>query len=605
MALLEVENLNVRFATPDGEVHAVRDLSFTLEAGETLGIVGESGSGKSQSVMSLIGLLAGNGRATGSARLDGRELLTLSQRELRKVRGRKISMIFQDPMTSLNPYLTIESQMTQVVRAHERMSAQAARARCLEMLEAVAIPEAAARLARFPHELSGGMRQRVMIATSLLLNPQVLIADEPTTALDVTVQAQILELLKELKRRFGTAIVLITHDLGVVAGLADRVLVMQGGELKEQGGVRDVFYRPQNAYTRALLAAVPRLDAATRGDTAAEAGGGATAPLIQVEGLRVHFPVAADGWFARPKQLRAVDGVDLTLAPGETLGIVGESGSGKSTLARAILKLVPMTAGSVAVFGREVGGLSPRAARAQKRELQVIFQDPLASLNPRMTVGDIVSEPLWTHRPELSPAEVRAAVVEVLRRVGLTGRELNRYPHEFSGGQCQRIGIARALVLRPKVIICDEPVSALDVSIQAQIVDLLLDLRHEFGLALVFIAHDLAVVRRISHRVMVMYLGRVMEVADRNALYEAPSHPYTQALISAVPLPDPDAERARPRQVLGGDLPSPIEPPSGCRFRTRCYHAIERCAAEPPLLRPFKHALVACHRAEELANMRA
>jgi oligopeptide/dipeptide ABC transporter ATP-binding protein len=446
-----------------------------------------------------------------------------------------------------------------------------------------------------------GFAAGVMIAASLLLNPQVLVADEPTTALDVTVQAQILELLKELKRRFGTAIVLITHDLGVVAGLADRVLVMQGGELKEQGGVRDVFYRPQNAYTRALLAAVPRLDAATRGDTAAEAGGGATAPLIEVEGLKVHFPVAAAGWLTRPKQLRAVDGVDLTLAPGETLGIVGESGSGKSTLARAILKLVPMTAGSVAVFGREISALSPSAGRAQKRELQVIFQDPLASLNPRMTVGDIVSEPLWTHRPELSAAEVRAAVVEVLRRVGLTGRELNRYPHEFSGGQCQRIGIARALVLRPKVIICDEPVSALDVSIQAQIVDLLLDLRHELGLALIFIAHDLAVVRRISHRVMVMYLGRVMEVADRNALYEEPSHPYTQALISAVPLPDPDAERARPRQVLGGDLPSPMEPPSGCRFRTRCPHAIERCAIEPPLLRPFKRALVACHRAEELA----
>jgi oligopeptide/dipeptide ABC transporter ATP-binding protein len=602
MALLEVQGLNVRFATPDGEVHAVKDLSFTLDKGETLGIVGESGSGKSQSMLSLIGLLAANGRASGSARFAGRDLLTLPAAEQRTIRGRKIAMIFQDPMTSLNPYLTIEAQMLEVVRAHERVSKAAARARCLEMLEAVAIPEAAARLKRYPHELSGGMRQRVMIAASLLLNPEVLVADEPTTALDVTVQAQILALLKDLKRRFDTAIVLITHDLGVVAGLADRVLVMHGGELKEQGAVRDVFYRPQHEYTRALLKAVPRLDAPVAAvDTIAEP----TLPLVVVEGLRVHFPVPGQGWLSRREMLRAVDGVDLTLNPGETLGVVGESGSGKSTLARAILKLVPATTGSVTVLGRELAALSPQGLRAIKREIQVVFQDPLASLNPRMTVGDIVSEPLWTHRPELSHAAVRAEVVDVLRRVGLTGRELNRYPHEFSGGQCQRIGIARALVLRPKIIVCDEPVSALDVSIQAQIVRLLLDLRREFQLALVFIAHDLAVVRQISHRVMVMYLGRVMEVASRDDLYERPSHPYTRALMSAVPLPDPDAERARRAEVLGGDLPSPIRPPSGCRFRTRCPHAIERCASEVPALRSFRGALVACHRAEELANMRA
>jgi oligopeptide transport system ATP-binding protein len=319
----------------------------------------------------------------------------------------------------------------------------------------------------------------------------------------------------------------------------------------------------------------------------------------------VHFPVPGAGWFGRREMVRAVDGVDLTLDPGETLGVVGESGSGKSTLARAILKLVPSTTGSVTVLGRELAALSPQGLRAIKREIQVVFQDPLAALNPRMTVGDIVSEPLWTHRPELSPAAVRAEVVEVLRRVGLTGRELNRYPHEFSGGQCQRIGIARALVLKPKIIVCDEPVSALDVSIQAQIVRLLLDLRRDFGLALVFIAHDLAVVRQISHRVMVMYLGRVMEVASRDDLYERPSHPYTRALMSAVPLPDPDAERARRGEVLGGDLPSPIRPPSGCRFRTRCPHAAPRCASEVPALRTFRGALVACHRAEELAKMRA
>ncbi len=598
MALLEVQNLNVRFATPDGEVHAVKDLSFALEQGETLGIVGESGSGKSQTVMSIVGLLAANGRATGTARFAGRDLLAMPPAELRRVRGRKIAMIFQDPMTSLNPYLTIEKQMVAAIRAHERVSLKAARARCLEMLNAVAIPEPARRLKRYPHELSGGMRQRVMIATSLLLEPEVLVADEPTTALDVTVQAQILELLKEVKRRFNTGVVIITHDLGVVAGLVDRVLVMHGGELKEQGDVREVFYRPQHEYTRMLLAAVPRLDSAP---PATSLPPQTDAPLIDAETVRVHFPVPGPGWFGKSELLRAVDGVDLKLAPGETLGVVGESGSGKSTLARAILKLVPATAGSIAVLGRDLAALSPAGLRAIKRNLQVVFQDPLAALNPRMTVGDIVSEPLWTHRPELDARAVKAEVVEVLRRVGLTGRELNRYPHEFSGGQCQRIGIARALVLKPKVIICDEPVSALDVSIQREIVQLLLELRREFGLALVFIAHDLAVVRQLSHRVMVMYLGRVMEVASRDDLYEHPRHPYTQALMSAVPLPDPDAERARRRTVLRGDLPSPIHPPSGCRFRTRCPHAFERCAAEMPALRPLANALVACHRAEELA----
>jgi oligopeptide/dipeptide ABC transporter ATP-binding protein len=602
MSLLEVENLDVRFATPDGEVHAVKDLSFELEQGETLGIVGESGSGKSQTVLSLVGLLAANGRATGRARLGGRDLLAMSPDELRGVRGRRIAMIFQDPMTSLNPYLTIETQMVAVVRAHERISRGAARARCLEMLNAVAIPEPKVRLKRYPYELSGGLRQRVMIATSLLLTPEVLVADEPTTALDVTVQAQILELLKELRRKFNTAIVLITHDLGVVAGLADRVLVMHGGELKEQGGVRDVFYRPQNDYTRMLLAAVPRLDAAPPVEPPPAAA--SSEPLVRVETLRVHFPVPGEGWLRKREVLRAVDGVDLTLAPGETLGVVGESGSGKSTLARAILRLVPPTSGSIAVLGRELAALSPRALRAIKRDLQVVFQDPLAALNPRMTVGDIVSEPLWTHLPELDADAVKAAVVDVLRRVGLTGRELNRYPHEFSGGQCQRIGIARALVLKPKVIVCDEPVSALDVSIQREIVRLLLELRREFGLALVFIAHDLAVVRQLSHRVMVMYLGRVMEVADRDELYANPRHPYTQALLGAVPLPDPDAERRRGHAVLRGELPSPIHPPSGCVFRTRCPYAIPRCATELPMLRPFVRSLVACHRAEEVAELR-
>jgi oligopeptide/dipeptide ABC transporter ATP-binding protein len=614
MSLLAVSDLNVRFATPDGEVHAVKDLSFTLERGETLGIVGESGSGKSQSVLSLLGLLAGNGRASGKAYFDNEDLLALREPALRRVRGRKISMIFQDPMTSMNPYLTIGQQMTLVARTHEGLSRKDARARCLEMLEAVKIPEARERLDRYPHELSGGMRQRVMIAASLLLGPELLVADEPTTALDVTVQAQILDLMKELSRREGTAIILITHDLGVVAGLADRVLVMHRGELKEQGPVDDVFYRPRDAYTRELLAAVPRLDAERRerlasiGESAAAApvaarktAARALGPLLAVKDLQVHFPAARRGWLEKKRYVQAVDGVSLELASGETLGVVGESGCGKSTLARAILSLVPATAGRVWLAGRELEALDKAELRDARKDLQVIFQDPLAALNPRMTVGAIVSEPLWTHRPELGRAEVSARVREVLQRVGLSGHELNRYPHEFSGGQCQRIGIARALVLEPKVIICDEPVSALDVSIQAQIVNLMMDLQSEFGLAMIFIAHDLAVVRHISHRVLVMYLGRIMEVASREDLYREPRHPYTRALISAVPIADPQKERRRRRELLPGDVPSPIDPPSGCRFRTRCRYAIERCRTESPALRELGRTQVACHRAEEVA----
>jgi oligopeptide/dipeptide ABC transporter ATP-binding protein len=503
--------------------------------------------------------------------------------------------------------------MIQVVREHEKVSKQAARDRCREMLTAVRIPEANDRLDRYPHQLSGGMRQRVMIAASLLLNPEILIADEPTTALDVTVQAQILDLMRELSERFETSTILITHDLAVVAGSCERLLVMHDGELVEHGDVRTVFYTPQQAYTKALLAAVPRLDeqrpdrligidasgAVSKSAAAAEAGA-RERPLLEVEGVKVSFRIDAGGLWGARRELKAVDGVGLTVAPGETLGIVGESGCGKSTLARAILQLVPASAGSVCLLGQSLADLDKPALRKMRSELQIIFQDPLASLNPRMTVGDIVSEPLWTHRPELDKAEIRRRVVEVLRRVGLAGRELNRYPHEFSGGQCQRIGIARALVLEPKLIICDEPVSALDVSIQAQIVKLLMDLQDDFGLALIFIAHDLAVVRHISHRVMVMYLGAAVEVASQQDLYDRPSHPYTRALISSVPIPDPDKERDRVRELLSGDLPSPMDPPSGCRFRTRCRYARERCRAQRPELRPVGRSQVACHFAEEL-----
>jgi len=619
MSLLNVDKLNVRFHTPDGEVHAVSDLGFALAPGETLGIVGESGSGKSQTVMAVMGLLAANGRADGSVRYRGEELLGMPAGKLRAIRGRRMAMIFQDPMTSLNPYMTVFEQMSQVLVHHERLARRAARTRCIEMLEAVRIPEAAGRIDMYPHEFSGGMRQRVMIAAALLCRPDLLIADEPTTALDVTVQAQILALMREVREQFGTAIILITHDLGVVAGLCERVLVMNGGQEVESGPVRDIFYRPRQTYTRALLAAVPRLDAQEiRQLTRVEPAAGAqavvagdpaaaplarhvpdrtAAPLLEVEDLRVHFRLAPPSLFAPAPELKAVDGVAFSLLPGETLGVVGESGCGKSTLARAVLRLVPATTGRIALLGRDITTEDKRAMRVHRRHMQVIFQDPLASLNPRMTVGDIVAEPLWTHHPRMAREEVRQRVTRMLTRVGLGPELFNRYPHEFSGGQCQRIGIARALVLEPELIVCDEPVSALDVSIQAQIVNLLMDVQAEMNLALVFIAHDLAVVRHISHRILVMYLGRVVEVADRVSLYQRPLHPYTQALIRSVPIPDPDLERNRPHAPLPGDLPSPVDPPSGCAFRTRCPRAVPRCAAEVPVLRRLGDSLVACHEA--------
>ncbi|MGI9330518.1 MAG: ABC transporter ATP-binding protein [Gammaproteobacteria bacterium] len=593
--LLEVTGLGVRFGTPDGEVAAVRDLSFEVSAGECLGIVGESGSGKSQSVLSLLGLLADNGRASGSARFGGCDLLALPARELAAVRGAQIAMVFQDPMTALNPYLSIGSQMNLVLRRHEKLSARAARARCSQMLTAVNISDAANRLESFPHELSGGQRQRVMIAAALLCRPQLLIADEPTTALDVTVQAQILSLMSELRDEFDTAVLLITHDLGVVAGHCDRVLVMEQGQRRDYGGVQEIFSAPAHDYTRRLLAAVPRIDAPGRQALTHPAD-----ELLTVQDLSVSFRLPPLRWPGRARELQAVNDISFALAAGETLGVVGESGCGKSTLARAVLRLVPSGTGRVSLLGRELLPLQGESLRAVRRNLQVVFQDPLASLDPRMTVRDIVAEPLESFQPELDRDSVTARVAELLGRVGLEAAHLNRYPHEFSGGQSQRIGIARALICAPKLVICDEAVSALDVSVQAQIIDLLLDLQQELGLALIFIAHDLAVVRQISHRVLVMYLGRAVEIAAAADLYERPRHPYTRALLQAVPIPDPDLERGRERQLLSGDVPSPLQPPSGCAFRTRCPSADTRCAAERPGLRELEGSLVACHHAEAL-----
>lgn len=607
--LLDVDALRITYRSERATVKAVDGLSFALQPGETLGIVGESGSGKTQTALALMGLLPATAAVRGQARFAGHDLLTLGQRQLNLLRGQAVSMIFQDPMTALNPHLTVGRQMARVLERHQQLSRRAALTQAAQMLDRVRVPEARARLRQYPHEMSGGMRQRVMIATALLCRPQLLIADEPTTALDVTVQAQILLLMRELQQELGTAILLITHDMGVVAANCDRVLVMRNGGLCEVGGVDTVFAQPQDSYTRDLLAAVPRLDAEQpRRLVGAGTDGQATAAvpdyqpgdqvLLQVSDLQVRFAAGRTGWFGPRRYLRAVDGVSFALRRGETLGVVGESGCGKSTLARAVLQLLDGYSGQVTLLGQNLGDLARADMTAQRRDLQVIFQDPLASLNPRMTVGDIVAEPLQTFQPELTRARRLERVQALLKKVGLLPEHVNRYPHEFSGGQCQRIGIARALISGPQLIICDEPVSALDVSVQAQVINLLMDLQQEMGLALIFIAHDLAVVRHISHRVLVMYLGRIAEIAPRDALYKAPRHPYTRALISAVPIPDPQLERARDRTLLAGDVPSPLEPPSGCAFRTRCPFATARCADERPVLRTVGDSEVACHHAD-------
>jgi oligopeptide/dipeptide ABC transporter ATP-binding protein len=595
--LLQVRDLDVRFTTPDGPVQAVRSLGFAVGARETLGIVGESGSGKSQAMLAIADLLASNGRATGSARLAGRELLGMPERELTAIRGARIAMVFQDPMTALNPYVTIGDQMTLVLARHRGLRRREARRTSAAMLDSLSIPDAERRLDMFPHELSGGMRQRVMIATALLCEPELLIADEPTTALDVTVQAQILHLMKQLPGRFGTSIILITHDLGVVAGIADRILVMQAGECREEGTAEQVLCSPAHPYTHALLAALPGRAGATRPRIA---GGKESAALLAANGLRVCHRVRASAW-APSRELRAVDGVSFELHAGETLAVVGESGCGKSTLARAVLRLVRPDRGEVSFQGHALARADEAAIAPLRRDLQLVFQDPLASLDPRMNARDIIAEPLRRFSPGETRAQHTERVREMLHRVGLEDAHLYRYPHEFSGGQCQRIAIARALITKPKLLVCDEALSALDVTVQAQILALLVELQRELRLALIFIAHDLAVVRRISHRVMVMYLGRVMETAPAAALYDTPRHPYTRALLAAAPSADPRIERARPAPPVSGEVPSPLDPPSGCVFRTRCQFAVARCADEVPNLEPFGASLVACHRAAELS----
>jgi peptide/nickel transport system ATP-binding protein len=599
--VLEVAGLTVTFAAPQGAITAARNVTLSVARGECLGVVGESGAGKSQVFLALLGLLAANGRASGSAWFLGKELLSLGAAELDTVRGAGIGLVPQDPMTSLTPHLTIGEQIAEVMIRHLALGRAEARRRAVALLERVQVTDPVERMRQYPHELSGGMRQRVMIAIALACGPQLLIADEPTTSLDVTVQAQILALLAQLKRERAMAMVLITHDLGAVAGVADRVAVMRGGGIIETGPVTQVLMAPREAYTAALLRDAQAAPAGDSPATASEsAAAAADAPGLSVVGLSVEFGVRRP-WPGRAGRFAAVSAVSFSVARGEALGVVGESGSGKSTLARAILALLPAAAGRVVWLGRDLRALEPEELRALRQDLQIIFQDPLGSLDPRMTVGEIVAEPLEVHSAGLSAASREAAVAQMLERVGLGSRLAGRYPHELSGGECQRAGIARAMILKPRLLVCDEPVSALDVPTQREIVELLGALKREHGLTLLFVSHNLALVRALCERALVMYLGKMMELAPIAGLFARPLHPYARELLAAIPLPDPNVQPARLAGARPGEPPSPLAPPSGCVYRTRCPHALAVCAERPPAWEEAGGGRrVACHRWREL-----
>jgi peptide/nickel transport system ATP-binding protein len=670
-SLLSVTDLAISIPTENGLIEAVRGISLDIAAGETVGIVGESGSGKTMLALSVLGLLPRRAQVSGSILLDGEDLLQVSEAQWRRVRGNRVAMVFQDPMTALNPMYNVGWQVAECIRLHRRGTSEEAGKRAIELLDLVGLPEPARLARRFPHELSGGMRQRVVIAMAIANEPELLIADEPTTALDVTVQAQILDLLKSVQHETRAAMILITHDLGVVAGVADRVLVMYAGKAVEIGGVDEVFAEPRMPYTAGLLASLPSLEQrrerlaaipglppsgigygpgcafaprcplaadvcatqpalipvgsghvaachfadrptelAPRAEPvpvqsiqSAQSGASASAepasrsdadPVLVVTDLVKHFHVRGAS-FRSVSTVQAVSGVSLELRAGQCLALVGESGCGKSTLARLLLRLEEPTSGSIRLGGRELVGMGDDELRPIRRQIQMVFQDPYSSLNPRLSVAEIVGEPLLVHKIADRAERVRG----LLESVGLDPASGVRFPGEFSGGQRQRIGIARALALEPQTIILDEPVSALDVSIQASVLNLLRDLQRTRHMAYLFIAHDLAVVRQVADDIAVMYLGLIVEQGPADEIYARPAHPYTRALMSAVPIPDPERERSRQRILLHGEVPSPANPPSGCRFRTRCWKADDRCASQtPPLLPIDSGRLVACHYPE-------
>ncbi|WP_011581729.1 MULTISPECIES: ABC transporter ATP-binding protein [Chelativorans] len=576
--VLSVRGLTTSFLVDGSWRPVVNNLSFDVMPGETLAIVGESGSGKSVTSLSIMRLLQkGSSRIEGEIRLGGRDLLALPDGEMRHVRGRGMAMVFQEPMTSLNPIFTIGEQLVEALTCHGEMGAEAARKEALRLMDKVRIPNARARFDEYPHQFSGGMRQRVMIAMALAAKPDLLIADEPTTALDVTIQGQILDLIKTLQAEEGMSVLFITHDMGVVAEIADRVVVMYRGEAVESGPTQDIFYDGKHPYTRALLSAVPRLgsmkeqalpkrfpvvDIATGKSTEPATVAGtvvrSSRPVLEVRNLVTRFRTRGGLLRRSEGAVHAVENVSFELFQGETLALVGESGCGKSTTGRSITRLVEPDRGKVMVDGVDMRSLGKRALRQTRRNIQMIFQDPFASLNPRMTVGAAIAEPFLEHRLG-TRAEARDKVADLLQRVGLSPDVMGRYPHEFSGGQRQRICIARALTLDPKIIVADESVSALDVSIKAQVCNLLMDLQESLRLSYLFISHDMAVVERISHRVAVMHLGEIVEIGPRAAVFENPQHPYTRKLMAAVPVPDP-SRRFISRSAEADELKSPVHP---------------------------------------------
>jgi len=670
--LLEITDLRTDINLKQGVVHAVEGVSIHVETGETLGIVGESGCGKTMTALSIMQLLPPGGHITGgSITLSGQDISALNDDGMRHVRGNEVGMIFQDPMTSLNPTMTVGEQIAETVLLHRGADHKTALARAIEVLGLVGMPRPEERVSNYPHQLSGGMRQRVMIAMALACEPKLLIADEPTTALDVTIQKQILELIDDLRRRLGLAVILVTHDLGVIAGRADRVAVMYAGKVMETTSTTRLFANPRHPYTEALFGALPekaadgterlysipgmppdltqppkacRFAARCRyvqdscndsepqleGDTwdhayrcffpVGKAGGDDTAvvqvkeehdrsreralpetdgqqPLLRTDGLVKNFSVTAGAVLQRRVgEVSAVAGVSFAIRPGHTFGMVGESGCGKTTIGRLIAGLEKATDGSIVLDGEDLTKLSRRERRRRSPKIQLMFQDSYASMDPRMRVGPILREPLAIQRIG-SHQEQRNKIAAMLDEVGLPRAAIERYPHEFSGGQRQRLGLARALILSPKLIVADEPVSALDVSIQAQILNLMLDLQRDLGLTYLFISHDLSVVRYMSETIGVMYLGKLVEVGPADEVYYRPVHPYTKGLIDTVPVADPVVAQAREDKGVAGELPSAINPPSGCRFRTRCPRAQDLCAAEEPPLRPFTaHGhLAACH----------